>query len=342
MSEVIYLNPTIPMSTPSNTTSALFDNALDSIQMGVEDYALKKPARSLSAVRNFYAGLLLLAKEALARQAPMANLDDVIGARFKPVPDGTGGVAMVPDGHQTIDFVTIAKRFKDFGIPLDKASEAALKELNTVRNEIEHRYTNKPSDVVREVIARAFPLTVQLFRITGEDPRTRLSGVWPTMLEARDLYAAELLRCRETVRAIDWHSSTVEQAGLRCTECSSALVEQRDPANTAQASMDLTCASCGEDLEHDAVIVEVVEYALAGEAYVRYKEAFESGPIFDCPNCSNTAYIDTEDSCAVCGETYEWESECVRCYAEISMEDALAGFENGVCSYCTHLMEKDD
>lgn len=98
------------MSPLSNAASALFDNALESIQMGIEDYALDKPARSLSAVRNFYAGLLLLAKEALARQAPMADLDEVIGARFKPVPDGAGGVAMVLDGQQTIDFVTIARR----------------------------------------------------------------------------------------------------------------------------------------------------------------------------------------------------------------------------------------
>ena len=66
--------------------SALFDNALESIRMGVEDYALDKPARSLSAVRNFYAGLLLLAKEALARRAPAAELDDVIAARFKACP----------------------------------------------------------------------------------------------------------------------------------------------------------------------------------------------------------------------------------------------------------------
>jgi len=330
------------MSPPSNAASALFDNALESIQMGVEDYALDKPARSLSAVRNFYAGLLLLAKEALARQAPMADLDEVIGARFKPVPDGAGGVAMVPDGQQTIDFVTIARRFKDFGIPLDKASEAALKELNTVRNEIEHRYTNKPSDVVREVIARAFPLTVQLFRIIGEDPRARLSEVWPTMLEARDLYAAELTRCRETVRAVAWFSPTVERTGLRCTECSSALVEQRDPANADQVSMELTCTGCGEDLDHDEVIVAVVDHALGGEAYIRFKDSFESGPIYDCPNCSAAAYIDTENACAACGETYEWEAECARCYADISMEDAVAGFDNGLCSYCTHLMEKDD
>ena len=196
--------------------------------------------------------------------------------------------------------------------------------------------------MVREAIARAFPLTVQLFRIIGEDPRSLLGEVWPTMLEARDLYQAELNRCRQTLNAVNWHSPTVEQAGLRCTECSSALVEQRDPSNEHQESMHLTCAGCGDDLENDAVLVEAVDRALGAEAYTRFKDTFESGPIFDCPNCSNAAYIDTENACAVCGETYEWETECARCYADISLEDALAGFDNGLCSYCTNLLEKDD
>jgi hypothetical protein len=52
--------------------------------------------------------------------------------------------------------------FKDFGLPMDKAAKSALDDLNTVRNDIEHRYANKPAEVARELIARSFPLTVQL------------------------------------------------------------------------------------------------------------------------------------------------------------------------------------
>lgn len=50
--------------------SGLFENAVQSIQLGVEDYQDNDPKRALSAVRNFYAGVLLLAKEALVRAAP--------------------------------------------------------------------------------------------------------------------------------------------------------------------------------------------------------------------------------------------------------------------------------
>jgi hypothetical protein len=105
--------------------------------MGIEDYASDKPDRSLSTVRNFYAGVLLLAKEVLVRAAPNADPDEVIGARYKPVPDGTGNVTHVLDGHRTIDFDTIGKRFKDFKLDID---QAALGDLNKIRNEIEHEH----------------------------------------------------------------------------------------------------------------------------------------------------------------------------------------------------------
>ena len=34
--------------------SALFKNAVDSVQLGIEDYQANDPKRALSAVRNFY------------------------------------------------------------------------------------------------------------------------------------------------------------------------------------------------------------------------------------------------------------------------------------------------
>src|SRR3546814_8776110 len=81
--------------------SGIFTNAVESIKMGIEDYAQANPARALSAVRNFYAGVLLLGKEVLIRAAPLANADDIIGAKYTPVPDGTGGVTHVIEGYQT-------------------------------------------------------------------------------------------------------------------------------------------------------------------------------------------------------------------------------------------------
>ena len=319
--------------------SALFTNAVDSIRIGIEDYATTMPARALSAVRNFYAGVLLLGKEVLVRAAPLADPDKIIGAKYVPIPDGKGGVEHVIEGYQTIDFHTLGKRFKKFGIPIDTKE---LGELNRLRNAIEHRYTDKPAEAVREVIARAFPITVALFHQTGEHPADLLGDAWTTMLEVRALYESELKHCRGTLAAIDWVSATVAETHLRCAECGSDLIAQRDRANTDQKEMRLVCRSCGAEPDWDDTIVDAVDRALAYIAYDRCKDTGEAGPIYECPSCGCAAYIDFEDACAACGETFEYEGQCARCSNGIPIEDALAGFDEGLCGYCSHLLTKDD
>ena len=319
--------------------SGIFVNAVASIKMGIEDYAIETPARALSAVRNFYAGVLLLGKEVLTRAAPMADPDDIIGAKYSPVPDGKGGVDHVIEGYQTVDFNTLGKRFKNFGIPIDTKG---LGELNILRNHIEHRYTDQPAQAVREVIARAFPITVAMFQHAGEHPADVLGDAWNVMLDLRALYEAELARCRATLAAVNWCSSTVSDKHLRCHECGSDLIEQRDTTNIDQKKLDLVCRSCRTEPDWENAIENAVDRALSGEAYLRYKDAAESGPIYDCPFCERHTYIDFESSCATCGETFEYEAECMRCSNGIPLEDALAGLDGGLCSYCTHVIGKDD
>lgn len=113
--------------------SGLFENTVQSIQLGVEDYQVNDPKRALSAVRNFHAGVLLLVKEVLVRAAPGASPEDVIGARYKPVHAGSGGVTFTHASNQAIDFTTIGQRFKDFGLPIN---QTALDDLNRVCNEV--------------------------------------------------------------------------------------------------------------------------------------------------------------------------------------------------------------
>jgi hypothetical protein len=125
--------------------NTLFDNAVQSIQLGIEDYQSNDPKRALSAVRNFYAGALLLAKETLVRAVPKANADEIIGANYRPVPDSKGGVQYKQVGYRTIDFDEIGKRFKDFGLPIN---QTALRELNRIRTDVEHHYSNATPAVV--------------------------------------------------------------------------------------------------------------------------------------------------------------------------------------------------
>ncbi len=307
--------------------------------MGIEDYAAQSPARAMSAVRNFYAGVLLLAKEVLVRAAPNADPDEIIGARYAPEPDGLGGVRYALVGFQTVDFTTIGKRFKDFDIPI---STKQLDELNLLRNAIEHRYTEEPASVVREAIARAFPVVAALFQQAQEQPAQVLGDTWAVMLDAREFYQAELKRCRDTLQGVAWASQTVADEHLRCSACGSDLIEQRDTENTFQDEMELLCSSCGIESDRENVIVDAVSRALSGETYNRAKDTGDPGPIYDCPSCSNEAYIDFENRCAVCAEEFNFPSECMRCFNDILLDDALSGFDEGLCSYCTYVMGKND
>ncbi|HDS1209226.1 hypothetical protein KE622_08000 [Shewanella algae] len=54
---------------------SLLNNAVESIQIGVEDFESSDARRVLSAVRNISAGILLLYKEKLRRMSPSDNKD---------------------------------------------------------------------------------------------------------------------------------------------------------------------------------------------------------------------------------------------------------------------------
>lgn len=164
--------------------------------MGVEDFRQQDPDRDISAVRNFYAGVLLLAKEALIRAAPNADPALVIGAKLKPIPDGAGGIAMEQVGHTTVDFQQIGDRAKDFGVNID---HKALKALNTIRNDMEHHYTDESATAIRAAISKGFPVAASLFRQMEEVPTELLGDAWTTMLETKELYDQELREARATL-----------------------------------------------------------------------------------------------------------------------------------------------
>ena len=96
---------------------SILQNAIDSIELGVEDYKINQPKRLLSAVRNFYAGILLLFKHKLAS---MSHNDDeaLLKQRILPVEEN-GKIVWKGDGKKTVDFQQIQERFESLGIKVD-------------------------------------------------------------------------------------------------------------------------------------------------------------------------------------------------------------------------------
>ena len=63
---------------------SLLPNAVNSIQVGIEDYLSNDRRRPVSAIRNFYAGIFLLGKRCLLNEAPNVQPVEVFGLRFRP------------------------------------------------------------------------------------------------------------------------------------------------------------------------------------------------------------------------------------------------------------------
>lgn len=316
---------------------SLFENAIASIRMGVEDYRQQDSDRDVSAVRNFYAGVLLLAKETLIRKAPLADAQLVIGARLKPVPDGQGGIEMAKVGHTTIDFQQIADRAADFGISLD---HQALRALNKIRNDMEHHYTSESATAIRAAISKGFPVVASLFRQLSEEPAACLGDAWTVMLETKELYDQELSDARSTLEKIQWFSPSITPELFKCEHCQSELIEQVESDNEQQNAAELRCRTCGEELDMVEMIERALESVYGTDTYIRYKDAGEDGPIYDCPACERSTLVEGEDGCANCGESLDYDSECGRCGAGITIQDYLDGLDEGLCGYCSYMYEK--
>jgi hypothetical protein len=311
----------------------LFQNAVDSLQLGIEDYRQNSRARALSAVRNFYAGTLLLAKEVLVRKVPDADPDDILGAKYKPVSDGSGGVNYEAIGRTTIDFAQVGERFNDFNLAI---SHAQLKDLNRIRNEIEHLYTNAALDAVREAIAKAFPVVVELFRLADEDPREVLGEAWRTMLDVRSFYESERAQCEMTFEKVNWQSEALADAPKLCPECGSHLVEQNDPANTDYGSADARCRACGEEIEPEKLVETAIDEYLA-LSHRDIKHGAE--PVHtNCHECSLKTYVLSENQCVWCHATL---GTCLICDEQLTPDNKDPDGDN-LCSYHAYVLSKDD
>lgn len=316
--------------------ASLFENAVASIRMGVEDYQQQDDDRDISAVRNLYAGVLLLAKEALIRKAPKADPRAVIAQTFKPVPDGKGGMTFNAS-DKTIDFENIKTRFKAFGLEIDKD---ALEELNKIRNDMEHHFTDKPGATIRAAVVKSFPVISSLFRQMNENPVEHLGSAWASMLEERNLYDYEKAAARGSFALVNWHANFLADFEFECTACGWDLIEQVDAKNTSPDSVEFRCRQCGDEPERGDVIEAAVNKAFWADGYLRAKDGDGDGPVFQCQECSLETYLEEDDVCAHCGETMDFTRTCFRCHNTISIQDYLDGLDSGLCGYCSNLRDK--
>ncbi|MDO8912192.1 MAG: hypothetical protein Q8N10_06730 [Phenylobacterium sp.] len=327
---------------------SLLTNAVQSIQIGVEDTASPDPRRMLSAVRNIYAGILLLLKEELLRRSPPDSNGLLIRARheFKTLPDGS--VHAVGKGRNTVDVGQIRERLNSINtkLPADSLTRlwSDLEKFQAIRNDVEHYRTKATTAEFRAVIAIATALIrLIVVDLLLEDPATLLGdGCWGVMLTEETVYAEQKAACAASLADIQWNTHALTEAApfLRCGYCQSELVGQADKANTLQESVTFVCAACSseDDADDGEWLMEAVLRSKGIDPWFDPSDP-DGAPTGDCPECGKGGLVVAEAACALCGWEHSGE-RCAVCHAEVSAWDDSE--HPGLCGYHADLFAKDD
>ena len=235
--------------------SGLLDNAVVSIELGVQDLGMSDTRRVLSATRSIYAGILLLCKQVLWDASPEGTEGILIYRDFVPKRDGSNIILVPKKRSRTIDRKGIRERFSALGLSIDWTKIDALAHL---RNDIEHSFLRETPDRMEDILGAALPSIEQLIveHIKKEPVDVFSSETWIEMLKNKEVFYRQKIRCTESFKYINWpssiHPASVDD--MLCSYCGSFLVQQVDPKNTKYNSIKLRCMECGEGVPADSVL----------------------------------------------------------------------------------------
>jgi hypothetical protein len=317
----------------------ILSNAVEAIQIGLEDFKHDDSRRAHSALRNIFAGILLLFKEKLSRMSPVGSDEVLIKQTIMPTFNEQHEIIFQGKGKKTVDVQQIKDRFKEFDI---KVQWKVFEEINTLRNNIEHYYTDLSPSVVNEVVSKSFKI-IKDFCVTYLDVEpAELFGPesWNIFLEADEIYQEEKSASEESLAEVDWTFSILENAikNVRCPACESELIHAMDTKKyDTQKAFPLICKKCHHEFELEDVIEECIIEELAGATHIAGMEGSE-GPYTECPECFKSTYIFEEACCISCNYQQE-DRNCAVCGTPLDFEMAQEG---GLCSYHKWVMDKSD
>ncbi len=315
----------------------LLTNAIYSIQLGIEDYQSNDDRRPISALRNFYAGVLLLGKECLLNAAPDAEPMEILASKFVPSLDEDGQVVMTPKGQTTIDLNELRERFSTFKL---KWPAGNIKDLQRLRNDFEHFHSKAPKDTIRQAIAACFPLVEGFFAILQKSPKLSLGSAWDVMLAERAFFNKQKADCDATLQSLPWWDSIENSSVFSCTECSSSLLFQADASNAEPTMIAGGCKACAAEFSAEETVTMIVESVFAVDEFERVKDGGEQ-TIYDCPECAYPTYVQAGMyvGCYYC--QYVIEGECARCFTDLNINNQSVN-NPSLCDYCDHVTSRDD
>jgi DNA-directed RNA polymerase subunit M/transcription elongation factor TFIIS len=322
--------------------SPLLENAVVSIQLGLEDFASEDARRVISSARNLYSGVLLLCKEVLRQLSPLGSNDILIRTRKRAVKEADGTVKLVGDGKKTIDRFEIEEAFKQLQLAADLSN---LKRLADIRNDIEHMHPNHAPALIQEAIADAMPIIRDLIvKELHEEPSALLGQVaWEGLLNEARVFKEEQAACKASFDNIDWGTETLANAlsDFQCPKCSSTLLRNDNAGARKPDDLVLACSKCGESADYDEVIEAALKESLWADGHIAAMEGGEP-VIEECPECFKETYVFAEGKCLNPGCRFSLDGyECAICSEGLTLDDYRYG-DGNLCSYHAHVLSKDD
>lgn len=272
----------------------LLENAKQSIQLGVEDYTLAKDdhKRNISAVRNIFAGLLLLYKYKLLLESPQGKPYFYI-SRPKSYIDMYKDSFGLETPKITVDTHGIKKVFEHLNIEINSNS---FDGINKLRNNIEHFYNVDDVDILN-LTEKSFELIDDFYEdnllcYQQESLREFLGDdTYRVFLNNREIYQKVLKQCQSSFADIDFPSTYLKTKFLQemsCPYCNSNLIKYK---SGDYPDLRLSCMSCamGDNLDKEEVL---------GLTHHSIKDGGDFRE--ECPECGEyTIFID--NICLECG-----------------------------------------
>ncbi len=287
----------------------IIENGLNSIRVGLEDYehALEAndDARLTSAVRNVYAGILILAKSKLYELSPPDSSGILIRVVRPELVDRR--IELVTVKRKTIGYHDIVKRFKHFRLELDWEK---IERVRDIRNDLEHFYHRGARSNVQEALADSAMAIRGLLTLLNLDPVRDLGERWwRVLLDNEQLFANELAACRETFTGIRWINQAAGKASdqFSCEQCGSLLIQQANSSNKEQDEIHVNCVACGTESDMKTLMERAVAQQHFRDIYETQTRGGEP-PVVRCPECRLYALVIEANECAVCGNKLESSS----------------------------------
>lgn len=276
---------------------SLFDNAIHSIQIGLNDY--QNDDRLVSSVRNLYAGILLLFKYKLLTLSAEETNSALIKQNVVPVFDAHGGVIWKGVGDKTIDVSGIKSRFKSLGISVEWKN---FDRINKHRNEVEHFFSPLSKNGTAELLSDCFVIISRFLSDHLNLDAKEVLGceAWQILLHAYEVYEHEVESSTRIISTLAFHHDAIKEIFLkfRCLNCFSSLVLPTRLGVQAESSV-FCCAECNNKYSYDDICNMGIPELYIESFWTGFEES--SCQFSNCDICEQGLFLKEFRVCTACG-----------------------------------------